>query len=342
MSTHALMRTAIIQLNRWGLLPAVMGAGTPEIRSTTFHYGQESVRVGIKPEHGVEHLCAPRRTVIDRILVDAARNAGADIRHGVALSDLQFDSARQVVGVRLKEGNGTCTNVCAGIVVGADGRQSTVAKLVNAETYLEGTSTCGVVYGYFENLDRDGSHWHFAENAAAGLIPTNHGQTCVFTAVPGAAFSDTFRGDVEGAFFKVLGSNSPQLRADVRGARMVGRLRGYAGVPGHFRQSHGRGWALVGDAGYFKDPVTAHGITDALRDAELLARAVTDGHPGALEAYQRERDALSLPLFHVTESIASFRWSLDEVKLLHSRLSASMRDEGEHMAGLRAPSSLAA
>ena len=69
-------------------------------------------------------------------------------------------------------------------------------------------------------------------------------------------------------------------------ARLVGRLRGFAGVPGHLRQSHGPGWALVGDAGYFKDPLTAHGITDALRDAELLARAILDGRAGALEAYQ--------------------------------------------------------
>jgi flavin-dependent dehydrogenase len=117
---------------------------------------------------------------------------------------------------------------------------------------------------------------------------------------------------------------------------LVGRLRGFAGVPGHFRQSHGAGWALVGDAGYFKDPLTAHGITDALRDAELLARAILDGRAGALEAYQHERDALSEPLFHVTEAITSFRWNLDEVKNLHASLSASMRAECEHMAGLPA------
>jgi flavin-dependent dehydrogenase len=78
------------------------------------------------------------------------------------------------------------------------------------------------------------------------------------------------------------------------------------------RQSHGSGWALVGDAGYFKDPLTAHGITDALRDAELLAGAIADGRPGALAAYQQERDALSRALFEITDSIASFRWDLDD------------------------------
>jgi flavin-dependent dehydrogenase len=115
---------------------------------------------------------------------------------------------------------------------------------------------------------------------------------------------------------------------------MVGRLRGFAGAPGHLRQSHGPGWALVGDAGYFKDPLTAHGITDALRDAELLARAILDGKD--LEVFQRERDVLSKPLFHDTEAIASFRWNLDEIKTLHASLSASMQAECEYMAGLPA------
>ena len=111
MSTHALMRTGVLQLERWGLLPAVMAAGTPEIRATTFHYGCESLRLSIKPEYGVEYLCAPRRTVLDRILVDAARSAGADVRHGVVLSRLQIDSKGRVVGALLKDADGNSTAV---------------------------------------------------------------------------------------------------------------------------------------------------------------------------------------------------------------------------------------
>jgi flavin-dependent dehydrogenase len=155
--------------------------------------------------------------------------------------------------------------------------------------------------------------------------------------VSGTVFPGTFRRNVEGAFLQILAANSPHLSDDVSRARLVGRLRGFGGAPGHLKQSHGSGWALVGDAGYFKDPLTAHGITDALRDAELLARAILDGRACALEAYQHERDILSKPLFHVTEAIASFRWSLDEIKNLHASLSASMRAECEYMAGLPAP-----
>jgi menaquinone-9 beta-reductase len=342
LSTHALMRAGVLQLSRWRLLPAVMAAGTPAIRKTTFHYGRESICVSIKPEHCVDHLCAPRRTVLDRILVDAASSAGADVRHGVTLAELQRGADNRVVGAWLTDSDRNRIGVRCDVLIGADGRQSTVARLVEAETYVQGTSVSGCVFGYFENLERDGSHWHFVENAAAGVIPTNDGQHCVFAAVPGPAFAATFRGGIERAFLQVLEANSPELCADVSRARLIGRLRGFAGAPGYMRQSHGSGWALIGDAGYFKDPLTAHGITDALRDAELLAGAIADGRPAALQAYQQERDTLSRALFQISDSIASFRWSLDEVKVLHTRLSTAMRAESERMAGIAIPTHLAA
>ena len=334
MSTHAVMRTGVLQLERWGLLPTVMAAGTPEIRATTFHYGCESLRLSIKPEYGVEYLCAPRRTVLDRILVDAARSAGADVHHGVALSRLDIDPRGRVVGAWLSDADGNSTVLRSDMIIGADGRQSTVAALVKAETYLNGESTSGYVYGYYEQLERDGYHWHFGKSVAAGVIPTNDGQHCVFASVPGTAFRSTFRGNIDGAFLQVLSANSSHLSVDVSRAHLVGRLRGFAGSPGYLRRSSGPGWALVGDAGYFKDPLTAHGISDALRDAQLLSRAILDGR--ALDGYQRERDILSEPLFHDTEAIASFQWDLDEIKTLHASLSASVRAECEYMASLPA------
>jgi flavin-dependent dehydrogenase len=341
-STHALMRTGVLQLHRWGLLPAVMAEGTPQVRTTTFHYGNDSLRLEMKAEHGVEYLCAPRRTVLDRVLVDAARSAGAEVHHRALLLNLQFGPGGRVVGARLRDLDGNESCVRCDMLIGADGRQSTVARLVNAETYVESRSSSGCVYGYFENLRRDGFHWHFANDVAASVIPTNEAQHCVVASVTSAAFSATFRGNVEPGFFQILGANSPELQADVRRARLVGRLRGFVGGLGYLRQAHGPGWALVGDAGYFKDPLTAHGITDALRDAELLVRAVLDGKDTALQAYQQERDALSRMLFEVTDAIASFRWDLDEVRTLHTQLSASMRAEGDRIAGLFKPKPVAA
>jgi len=341
MSTHALMRGAVVQLDRWGLIPSVVAAGTPAIRSTTFHYADEAIRVDIKPDHGVDCLFAPRRTVLDPLLVDAAREAGAEVRHGVALSELQFASSGRVIGAVLRDAGGACMTVRSGIVVGADGRQSTVAQLVNAKTYVERFNASGIVFGYYEDLNRNGLHWHFAKDVAAGVIPTNSGH-CVFAAVPTTQFHATFRGDVMRGFLQVLGSTCPELRADIDRATLVGRLRGFGGATSYLRQCHGAGWALVGDAGYFKDPLTAHGITDALRDAQLLSRAIVYGGTRALEAYQCERDTLSLPFMRITDAIASFSWDLDEVKQLHAELSAVMKAETNHTASFSQLPSLAA
>ncbi|QHO74641.1 FAD-binding monooxygenase [Bradyrhizobium sp. CCBAU 051011] len=340
LSTHALMRGAVLQLKRWGLIPTVLAAGTPAIRSTTFHYGDEAVRVDIKPDHGVDCLFAPRRTVLDPLLVDAAREAGAEVRHGVALSELQFAGSGRVIGALLRDAGGACMSVRSDIIIGADGRQSTVAQLVNAKAYVEGSNASAIVFGYYEDLNRDGTHWHFANNAAAGVIPTNAGR-CVFAAVPNSRLGATFRGDVMRGFLQVLASSFPKLREDVDRATLIGRLRGFGGATSYLRQCHGAGWALVGDAGYFKDPLTAHGITDALRDAQLLAIRILDGGR-AIEGYQHERDALSMPFMRVTDAIASFCWDIDGIKQLHDDLSAITNMEVNHIASLSQLPSLAA
>ena len=230
MSTHALMRGAVVQLNRWGLLPSVVAAGTPAIRSTTFHYGDEAIRVDIKPEHGVDCLFAPRRTVLDPLLVDAALEAGAEVRHGVALSELQFAASGRVIGALLRDAGGGCTTVRSDIVIGADGRQSTVAQLVNAKTYVEGLNASGIVFGYYEDLNWDGLHWHFAKKAAAGVIPTNFGH-CVFAAVPTEQFGATFRGDVMRGFLQVLEAEPALSCAPMSSTGyLIGRLRGFGGA----------------------------------------------------------------------------------------------------------------
>jgi len=333
-STHALMRAGVLLLHRWGLLPALAQAETPEIRFTTFHYGRDETGVSIKPEFGVDYLIAPRRTVLDRVLVDAAIEAGAKVYHGVSLRDLQFRPDHRGVGVQLRTTDGHDTIVRTDFVVGADGRQSSVAQLVGAPVYMEGSSASGYVYGYYDGLGNDGYHWYFESQVAAGAIPTNGDQHCVFVSVPQSQFAETFKKDIEGGFLRVAGANSPDLATALRKTSRSERLRGFVGVPGYLKQSWGRGWALVGDAGYFKDPLTAHGITDALRDAELLSRAIQRGSEAALADYQSERDALSEPLFEVTDEITSFDWDTEDLKEKHVRLNTAMKTETAVMAAL--------
>jgi len=326
-STLALMRGAVLQLERWGLRQDLEWVGTPAIRTTTFHYGDEGIELPIKPRNGIEALYAPRRTVLDTLLADAARDAGADVVYGVQAGDLLRNDSGRVEGVMLQEGGKALGRVEAGLVIGADGVSSGVALRAGAKKYRTARHTGGVVYGFFEGLDREGFHWHFNLGVAAGVIPTNHGQTLVFASFPAQRFNQEIRFDTEAGFHQVLGECSSRLAADVAAAHRVGSFRGFAGKPGYLRECHGPGWALVGDAGYFKDPITAHGLTDALRDAELLARAVVKGRRSAMVEYQATRDALSHGLFDVTDEIAAYDWSLEAVQDMHLRLSREMNRE---------------
>ena len=129
----------------------------------------------------------------------------------------------------------------------------------------------------------------------------------------------------------------PELARSIDAVQPVGTLRAFPGQPGWIRTSAGPGWALVGDAGYFKDPITAHGITDALRDAELLARAVLEAPRSrhaqlkAVRDYERTRDRLSEPLFDITERIASYDWDLAELRRHLRELSEAMRPEVDEL-----------
>lgn len=334
LSTLALMRAGVLQLHRWGLLDQVRAAGTPAIRSTSFVYGDENITVPIKPRDGVDALYSPRRTVLDVILVDAAADAGADVFHGPRLVDVMRGKNGRVTGAVIEERGGTSRQVQAGIVIGADGLKSTVAGLVEAPTYRQGNHSCGVVYAFWPGLENQGNRWHYRPGLSVGAIPTNDGDTCIFAATSSARFHDEVRVDIETGFHRVVGECSQDLAQELGEPVSPVRYRGFPGHPGQMRQSYGPGWALVGDAGYFKDPITAHGISDALRDAELLARAVLRGSDEALAIYQSTRDALSRELFEITDAIAGFEWDIERLKPLHLDLSKTMNHEVEVLLGL--------
>ena len=326
-STHALMRAGVIQLSRWGVLDGIKAAGTPVIRSTSFHYGDEVVDVPIKPQNGVDGLYAPRRIVIDRLLVDAAQRAGAEIAFETQLIDLVRAGSGRVCGVRLSDGDKRERHVSAELVIGADGVRSTVARLVGAGCYRTGRHATGVIFTYWSGTGFDGYHWYYRPGVSAGVIPTNGGLTCVFASVPQRRFQETARQGVDAGYRQVLRECGSDLAAVVERSERVERYRGFAGQVGFFRQSFGPGWALVGDAGYFKDPLTAHGITDALIDAELLAQAAAAGTEIAFAGYQSARDKLAVDHFEVTDAVASFEWDLPKVQQLHRALSEEMKKE---------------
>lgn len=338
LSTHALMRGGVLQLMRWGLLDDVIAAGTPAVRRATFRYPDAVVPVTIKPAFGVQALYGPRRTVLDRLLVDAAVRAGAEARFGVAVTEVTHDSRGRVDGVVGRARGGREFTARAHLVVGADGVRSTVADAVGARFERRGTSAAAMTYGYWTGLQTDGYEWNFRPGAASGVVPTNDGEACVYASAPPRRIG---HGGL-GRLVEIVAESCPDLAERLAEATPPRAVRTFTGLPGHIRRSWGPGWALVGDAGYFKDPLSAHGLTDALRDAELLARAiaaVANGadEAGALAGYQRTRDALSAELFEVTELIAAHRWTADEIPDLLLGLNAAMNDEVAVLAALGGP-----
>jgi flavin-dependent dehydrogenase len=268
------------------------------------------------------------------LLAEAARDAGAEVVYGSRLVDLERAPDGRVAGATIEEKGGAVRRFKAGIVIGADGRRSTVARLVEAPTCRESRHAAGVVYTFWPGLENARSRWYYRSGVAAGAIPTNNGDAIVFVAVPQARFLEEIQGDMETGYRRVLAECTPELAEEVAGKAPSERLHGFPGQPGLVRQSHGPGWALVGDAGYFKDPITAHGISDALRDAEFLARAVARGSDRALAEYQSTRDELSRELFDITDAIAGFEWDLESLKPLHMHLSKTMNQEVEALLGL--------
>jgi 2-polyprenyl-6-methoxyphenol hydroxylase-like FAD-dependent oxidoreductase len=331
LSTHALMRGGVLQLARWGLLDAIKGAGTPAIEKTTFHYGEDAVEIRIKPRDGVDALYAPRRTVLDPLIADAAAASGATVSYRTRLHELVRDPRGRVTGA-VVEHAGYSRTIAAALVIGADGLNSTVVKRVGAEAYRIGDHVGAVIYTRVAGLDIDaGYHWHYAPGTSIGVIPTNGGETLVFAETTRERFMRTLRFDLAAGFFEVVQATSPVMASAIRAA-IVERFHGFAGHPGILRPAWGPGWALVGDAGYFKDPITAHGITDALRDAELLAMAVLDARETALAQYQGIRDELSEGVFTITDEIASFAWEMPRLQALHKSLSEEMSREVLHLA----------
>ncbi|MFI6673712.1 NAD(P)/FAD-dependent oxidoreductase [Kribbella sp. NPDC050470] len=332
LSTHALLRGGVLQLARLGLLDKI-AAGTPPVRGCVFQYGEERIQVPIKPHAGVEALYAPRRTVLDPILVDAARDAGAEIRFGVAITELRLNRAGRVTGVVGRDSTGASFTADAGITVGADGVGSTIARLTGATVERAATGAAAFIYGYWDGMRVNDYELFYRSGTAAGYFPTNRGQVCVFAATSRRRFRSESRTGKARVYDRLLGEAAPGGAHRAAGARPPQQLHVFTARPGFIRRAHGPGWALVGDAGYFKDPITSHGITDALRDAELLARAIVTASSGeateeaALATYQATRDRLSERLFDVTDQIASFAWNLDQIPTLLLHLSNAMNDE---------------
>jgi flavin-dependent dehydrogenase len=314
-STHSIARSGVVQLRRWGLLDEVLDSGAPAIRQVTFHAGGESVSRVIKEKSGVDLVVAPRRYVLDTILAAAAERAGAQLRHGVTVTGVQRDGRGRVVGVCGHDRAGAPVELAARYVVGADGLGSRVAHSVGAAINEVRLADGAAQYAYYEGIPWTGFEFFVAARSFAGVFPTHDGQACIWVCNPSADAKAARRGSrsrVE-AFDQLLERSAPPLAERLRVARRTSPVRGMLRQPNQLRQAFGPGWALVGDAGYYRDAITAYGISDAFHHAELLAVALDQALTGvaeeeavALAGYQQQRDQALREIFELTCRLAAY------------------------------------
>jgi 2-polyprenyl-6-methoxyphenol hydroxylase-like FAD-dependent oxidoreductase len=302
LSTHWIGYEGLARLQRWGLLDRVAASGCPPTQRRVIERSGLRIAGTIPPRDGLPGGYAPRRTVLDLLLVDAAIGAGAEFRSRFAVRELVCD-AGQVVGVVGSSNGGQPVAERARLIVGADGHNSRVARAVNAPAYnISPPATC-CYYTYWADTEVDGLYsWNSPKARRYQLaIPTNDGLVCTLIGWPHSDFP-AIRANVEREFLAAL-ELAPGIAQRVRCGRRVERFYGTADLPNHFRRPYGSGWALVGDAGHPKDPMAARGIRDAFRDVELLVEAVDAGFSGrttftdAMARYEQARNAAALPIY---------------------------------------------
>jgi len=336
LSTHTIQVPGVARLARMGLLDRVRAAGTPAIPSVRFETGPVRLAGRYPAVDGASEVLAPRRTILDRILVDAAREAGVEVRENVTVESLDVEEGR-VVGIRGRGAGDSGVVERARLVVGADGKHSLVARTVGAAATRDDSARSIAYYTYWQDVPLAGGAMHTDDARSLGVWPTNDGLVVTYLGLPASAFA-AFRSDIEGSFLRHLAATG-ELGAIVRAGRRVERFYGTADLPNRVMRSAGPGWALVGDAGLVMDPITGQGIGHALRDAELLTEAVAAGlgggrpHDRALADYERQRNRSTLPIYELTLDLASFRAQTEAERALFASL-AGRQDQVDRFLGV--------
>jgi 2-polyprenyl-6-methoxyphenol hydroxylase-like FAD-dependent oxidoreductase len=323
-STHILWPHGAEILARWGLLARLAATGVPPIgRRMTFDVGPFALRGTIPDANdGMGGFC-PRRTVLDYLLVNAAAEAKVDVREGFTVDELLM-TGDMVVGIRGHGRDGRPVEEHARIVIGADGVNSLVARAMRAAEYdVRAVAACGY-YSYFSGVEQDDVELYVRDHYAFGGAPTNDGLHLVMANWPASEFP-TMRADVEGHVWDALEA-APGFAARVGRGRREEKWYGTAGVPGCLRKPYGKGWALVGDASYNRDPITAQGISDAFIDADLLAEALGAGLSGTgtlehlLSDHESARNERVRPMYEFTTELAALEPPPAEMQALFGAL----------------------
>jgi flavin-dependent dehydrogenase len=287
---HFIHRHGPPRLARWGLLDRITATGVPPTTAQRSYFGDFMLLAENLELDGIAWGYGPRRAVVDKIMVDAAVESGADLHQGFAVESLLIEDGR-VGGIRGANG----TRITAPLTIGADGRHSRVAQVVDAPVYEAVPTLACWYFTYFRDVHDPRFEMHvLPQRRAIFTFVTNDNLLAVFVGWPIDEYG-AVRVDLDRSVMAAL-DLAPGLGERVRAGQRAERIYGTGDMPNFLRQPYGPGWALVGDAGCHKDPFLALGMCDALRDAELLADAAHAGLSGArpldaaLADYERRRN----------------------------------------------------
>ncbi len=327
LSSHQVQVPGAALLARWGVLDDLVAAGTPAADAARVDLDGLVLEGPLPTVDGVHAVYSPRRTLLDSALVEAARAAGAEVREGVAVERLVVE-AGCVVGVVARAGRAPSTVLRARLVVGADGKRSLVARHVRARRYGQRRTATVAAYGYWSGLHLGSTaRMYQRRGLALAAFPTDDDLGVVFVSRPATAFEE-LRRDVPAGVLAAA-DRCDDLGQRLRSGTRVERIRMAPYLPHAMTQQHGAGWALVGDAGAVVDPVTAQGITHALKDAQRVADAVIVAMQGLepldtqLDRAWRERDAAVRPVADGTARVARLRGLTRPERALLSELTGS-------------------
>lgn len=332
---HFIHRRGPQRLHRWGLLDRIVATGCPPVTAITLDTGDVSLTGQDLVMDGVAAGYGPRRAVLDKVLVNAAIEAGAELREGFTVEDFVIDGDR-IVGIRgqARTGGATVTEH-ARIIIGADGRNSRLARAVQAPEYETAPTLTCWYFSYWSGVSGDGLEIHVRASRVVFAFPTNDDLFAVFVAWP-IAEQRAVQADLAGQFMAAV-DLVPNLAERVRGGRQEERFYGATNLPNFLRKPYGPGWALVGDAGCHKDPYLALGLCDAFRDADFLADAVDEGLSGrrplddALAEYERRRNEATLPDYRMNLGLAQFMPPPPEMVRLHAALHGNQEATNRYM-----------
>jgi flavin-dependent dehydrogenase len=312
LSTHFIHPPGVAALARWGILDQLEATNCPPVTGYSFDFGPITLTGTPRAVDGMTVGYGPRRFVLDALLVDAAVAAGAEFRDAFTVKEILIEDGC-VTGIRGHSAGGETVTERARVVIGADGKNSLVAKTVQTDQYNEAPPLTPSYYTYWSDLPTDNfeNYIRAERDRGWGVLPTHDGLTCVVQGWPMSEF-EANRSDIEGAYMKTF-DLAPEFAERIRGAKREERFMGIRDLPGYFRKPYGPGWALVGDAGYHKHPLTAYGITDAFRDAEGAAAAIDDSfaerksYEDAMAGFHQARDEASGPIYGMTCDLATLQ-----------------------------------